>query len=395
MNEIFNWVLLAVLALVFIPTLLLFLQVICASLPRRPAPLPEVAPPRLAVVVPAHNESIGIRVALESVMPQLRAGDRLIVVADNCTDDTAQIARAAGAAVVERHDPARRGKGYALDFGVRYLERDPPQVVVIIDADCWVAPGAIDRIAGLSWSTGRPVQALYLMKSPEPASAMMPVKEFAWTMKNLVRPLGFLQIGLPCQLMGTGMAFPWPSISKATLASGHIVEDLKLGLELARAGTAPLFCPDASVISVFASSADGARAQRTRWEHGHLAMVFSEAPGYFVDAVRGMNLPLLALTMDLCVPPLALLTLAISGLCVAALSYSIAYANATPLLFALLVMVCLATTVFLAWARFGRDIVSMRVLLRAPVYALAKIPLYVRFLVRRQVDWVRSKRDTP
>jgi glycosyltransferase involved in cell wall biosynthesis len=395
MSDIFNWVLLAVLALVFIPTLLLLLQVICASLPRRPVLPPDVAPARLAVIVPAHNESIGVRVALESVLPQLRPGDRLVVVADNCSDDTAQVARAAGAEVLERHDTARRGKGYALDFGVRYLERDAPQVVVIVDADCRVAPGAIDRIAGLSRSTGRPVQALYLMMSPQPASAMMPMKEFAWTMKNLVRPLGFLKLGLPCQLMGTGMAFPWPSISTAALASGHIVEDLKLGLELARAGAPPLFCPEASVSSVFASSTDGAQAQRTRWEHGHLGMVFSEAPGYFVDAVRGTNLPLLALTMDLCVPPLALLTLAILGLCAAALSYAIIFANAVPLMFALLVLMCLAAAVFLAWARFARDIVSMRVLLRAPVYALAKIPLYVRFLVRRQVDWVRSKRDTP
>jgi hypothetical protein len=99
--------------------------------------------------------------------------------------------------------------------------------------------------------------------------------------------------------------------------------------------------------------------------------------------------------MDLCVPPLALLTLAISGLCAAALLDFIVYASATPLLFALLVTLCLAAAVFLAWAGFARDIASVRVLLRAPVYALAKIPLYVRFLVRRQVDWVRSKRDTP
>jgi cellulose synthase/poly-beta-1,6-N-acetylglucosamine synthase-like glycosyltransferase len=395
MIGILNWLLLALLALVFIPTFLLLVQVMSALLPRRTKPPPNIASPRLAVVVPAHNESIGVRVALDSVMPQLRPGDRLIVVADNCSDDTVQIAHAAGAEVVERHDTSHRGKGYALDFGVRYLEPDPPQVVVIVDADCKVMPGTIDRIARLSCSSGRPVQALYLMKSPQRASAMMPIKEFAWAVKNLVRPLGFHQLDLPCQLTGTGMAFPWPSISKAALASGHIVEDLKLGLELARAGTAPLFCPDALVTSVFPMSADGSRAQQTRWEHGHLGMVFGEAPRYFVDAVRGMNLALLALTLDMCIPPLALLTLAILGLCIAGLSYSILAANAGPLVVAVLLMLCLAITVFVAWARFGRQILPMRLLLCVPIYALAKIPLYVRFFVRRQVEWVRSKRDAP
>src|ERR1700683_5764217 len=127
MSEILNWLLLSLLALALIPTLLLAAQVIIAIFPRRATPLNDVASPRVAVIVPAHNESAGIRVALDSVMPQLMPGDRLVVVADNCTDDTAQVAAAAGAEVVERHDTSRRGKGCALDFGVRYLQLDPPE----------------------------------------------------------------------------------------------------------------------------------------------------------------------------------------------------------------------------------------------------------------------------
>jgi cellulose synthase/poly-beta-1,6-N-acetylglucosamine synthase-like glycosyltransferase len=91
--------------------------------------------PRLAVLMPAHNESAGIVPAIEAVNEQLQPGDRLLVVADNCSDDTARVAAAAGAQVAERTDPQCRGKGYALDFGVRRLEADPPEVVVIIDAD--------------------------------------------------------------------------------------------------------------------------------------------------------------------------------------------------------------------------------------------------------------------
>ena len=91
---------------------------------------------RLAVLVPAHDEGAVLLQTIADIQMQLRPGDRLLVVADNCADDTAGIARAAGAEVVERHDPDKRGKGYALDFGIRHLALDPPEVVIIIDADC-------------------------------------------------------------------------------------------------------------------------------------------------------------------------------------------------------------------------------------------------------------------
>ncbi|MGH8231201.1 MAG: glycosyltransferase family 2 protein, partial [Steroidobacteraceae bacterium] len=375
--ELSHWLLLAVLAAVSIPTLLLAAQVLIAVLPLRRVQSPQVAVPALAVLVPAHNESSGIGPTLASVQRALRASDRLIVVADNCTDDTAAVARAAGAEVLERQDPAHRGKGYALDFGVRHLAQQPPPVVVIVDADCVVAEGSIERIASLSAHTGRPVQALYLMQSPAAASPMQRIKALAWTVKNLARPLGYQRLGLPCQLMGTGMAFPWSCISNAAIAGSHLVEDLKLGLELTRARTAPLFCPEALVTSVFAANLEGARAQRTRWEHGHLAMALGAAPGLFLDALRSANLPLLALTLDLCVPPLALLALALSASAVLALIYRLTSGAAGPLLFALALIGLLTGAVLLAWARFGRNLIPLRILLLAPIYALAKLPLYV------------------
>ncbi len=76
---------------------------------------------RVVVLIPAHDESAGILPTLEDVKGQLQPGDRLLVVADNCTDDTAAVAAKAGADVIERRDDLRRGKSYALDFGIRSL----------------------------------------------------------------------------------------------------------------------------------------------------------------------------------------------------------------------------------------------------------------------------------
>src|SRR5690606_22233480 len=102
------------------------------------------------IVVPAHNEASGIGRTLAS----LRAIDwprdrfRILVVADNCTDNTAAIARNAGAHVLERQDEHRRGKGHALAFAFEASRRDAlADAVVVVDADTGVSPNLLEAFA--------------------------------------------------------------------------------------------------------------------------------------------------------------------------------------------------------------------------------------------------------
>jgi len=388
-------VLLILAGVVAVPAFVLLMQVAVAVF-TRPAPPQapsDAAGPSVAILMPAHNEAAGITTAIASVLPQLRPGDRLLVVADNCSDDTAGVARAAGAEVAERHEPLRRGKGYALDFGVRALESRPPAIVVVMDADCIIEEGSLERLVRRCGSSGRPVQALYLMRSPAEAGLKSRISEFAWVVKNHVRPTAFLRLGLPCQLMGTGMAFPWSIIGKAPLASGHLVEDMQLGIDLAVAGVPPLFCADACVTSVFPSSDVGAVAQRTRWEHGHLSVIASGAPRLLAGAVTRRRLDLAAMALDLCVPPLASLALSTSAICALAALLYLLTGKIAPLLVALAAAVAMGLAIGLAWRSFGRGILSLADLLAAPGYALAKLPIYARVLTRRQQEWIRARRD--
>ena len=197
--------------------------------------------PRIGVLVPAHNESENLLPTIADIKAQLAPGDRLLVLADNCCDDTASVARAAGAEVVERDDLTKIGKGYALDWGIRHLSADPPSIVVLIDADCRLSAETINRLVHATSRTGRPSQAVYLMTAPAGSSINYQVAEFAWRVKNWIRPLGLHGLNLPCQLVGTGMAFPWEVIQSANLATEHLVEDLKLGLDLAAPGIRPCF----------------------------------------------------------------------------------------------------------------------------------------------------------
>ena len=378
--------------LLLVPVTVLMVQVLAALPACRVNKLPEVVRPRLAVLIPAHNEASGIADAVRSIIAQLASGDRVIVVADNCSDETGTIAASAGAEVIERSDTERCGKGYALDFGTRYLENDPPEVLLIIDADCQVHEGTIGRLACHCTAVRRPVQALYLMHSPAGGGLQLRVAEFAWLVKNLVRPLGFLRLGLPCQLMGTGMAFPWELIREAKLANGNITEDMKLGVDLASTGFPPLFFPDAIVSSSFAMGAAGVKSQRTRWEHGHLSTILSEFPSLFAKAFLRRDVSLLGLALDLLVPPLALLLLLLSCAFIVTLVASRMNLSSLPLMLSSTALGLFTFALLLAWHGWARPVISLFDLINIPFYVLSKIPLYVKFWIRRQKQWVRTDR---
>lgn len=387
-------VMITVAALVLsIPVAVIFLQTVFALLPQRVTLLINGPRPRVAVIVPAHNEAILIENTLRLLMPQMQEEDRVVVVADNCTDDTAVLARKAGAEAIERFDTINRGKGYALDYGVRHLQNQPPEVLMIIDADCEVGDDLVSRLAFACLQFDRPIQSLYLMRSPQGASLKTRIAEFAWLFKNKVRPSGWHRINMPCHLMGSGMAFPWNAISRAKLASGHIVEDLKLGIDLALSGHAPLFLQEAVVTSYFPGNNVGLESQRARWEHGHIGVILKEGPGLLMQAVCRLDIRLLAMALDLMVPPLALQTLLTCLVVSAGLVVYYITGHSIALLLSWMIFMLLGLTILMAWAAYGRRVISLGSLCYAPIYALIKIPLYIRYIFKRQVEWVRSRRD--
>ncbi len=391
------WLLLPVAALHALLAAVLLVQIVASALPRRSQVVPPTAPrPRVAVLVPAHDEESTIAATLQALRSQLEPGDRLVVVADNCSDATAALARAQGAEVVVRDDPLLRGKGYALDAGLRHLEAASglaPEVLVIVDADCHLHPGGLHKLAQTCASSGRPTQALDLMQSAPGAGLRTRLGELAWIVRNQARPLGCLRLGWPCQLMGTGMAFPWPLIRGAALATGHLVEDLQLGIDLARSGAYPLFCPQALVTSQFPSTDDALRHQRTRWEHGHVGTLLSRAPPLLGEGLRRRDPALVAMALDLCIPPLALFVLTLGLTILASLAAWLLGGSGAALALGLAGGAGLVASVLLAWWVHGRHLVRWSELLTVPLYVLAKLPIYAALLLRRKTAWIRTRRD--
>lgn len=381
---------------VFIPAAVLFIEIAASLFPSRkkPVALPgRSARPRIAVLVPAHDESRGLLPTLEDVRGQLQPGDRVLVVADNCTDDTAAVAAAAGAEVIERRDETRRGKGFALAFGISHLRADPPDVVVVMDADCRIAAGSLDALAVVCVVACRPAQALYLMSAPAQSRLNQQVAEFAWVLKNHMRSRGLGNLGLPCQLMGTGMAFPWLPIATADLAHAHLAEDLLLGLDLAARGNAPVFCPEAVVTSTFPTTAAGAETQRARWESGHLSLLRSTAVPLAARAIGRGDLRLLAMALDACVPPLSLLALVTTGMLTVTAIAAYFGAPLTAFAIAATAAFLLFVSVLTAWLGGGHRVLPAASLGRLPLYVLGKLGFYARLTRGNRVShWIRTDR---
>lgn len=349
-------------------------------------------PDNLAVLIPAHNESLVLGHTLQTLMPTLPAGSRVLVVADNCSDNTAEIARQQGAEALERFDSEQRGKGFALKFGLAQFASHPPAVVVFLDADCQVEQDTVNKLGAAALASGRPVQALYLCDAGPAGGPLQAISAFAFRFKNLVRMLGLSRLAGLCHLTGAGMALPWPLVSKARL-DGNVVEDMQWGIDLALAGHLPLYLPEARVDSPLPLTQAATTTQRTRWEHGHLSTLLGQVPRLLAAAIRQRRLELLCLALDLAIPPLALLVafllalLAITALAVLLGGWVL------PAMILAAAASLLGLAIAAGWFVHCRTVFPLGTLLLVPLYVLRKLPIYGSFLWKRQQTWVRTERD--
>lgn len=366
----------------------------CVLAPRRvkPAPSAPGARPPTAVVVPAHDEGPQIAGTVTHLLEQLGPDDRLVVVADNCSDDTAARAAEAGAEVLERSDPDHRGKGFALRFAFDALAETPPEVVVVVDADCRLGADALEVLARRARDEDRPMQAEYLMH-PGSDDTKAGVSAFAFMVRNQARPRGLARLGLPVHLTGTGMAFPWNVLRAAHVEGGHIVEDLMLGLDLAERGHPVRLCSEAQVWSELPDGSQAALQQRSRWEHGQLHTLTTRAPRLVAMGLARGRVDLVALGLDLAVPPLALLVLLLGAMLALSGGAVLVGGSPIPLGLAAAGVALVTLGVFAAWLKLGQAMLPWYRFLAIPLYVLWKVPLYVALLVgRRTRQWKRTQR---
>ena len=267
----------ALLAAVFVIGLLLalpgtyLLSLALAAL--LPSPLRPHRPPtsRVTVVVPAHDEEALVARTIRSLLGQSYPKDllRVIVIADNCTDATAPVARAAGAEVWERRDGNGLGKGHALRWAIDRLlgAADPPDSIVVVDADSLADPDLVAALVAEQDSGAEAVQAEYLVL-PESDSPRSRLVAAGFLLFHRVRLGGRRRLGLPAALVGNGMLFSRSLLERHPWDAFTGVEDLEYTIRLRLAGIRPRFAPRARVLGPIPGSYTAMSGQRVRWEGG-------------------------------------------------------------------------------------------------------------------------------
>ena len=276
-------------------------------LPRRPSP-PGRDDVRFVVLVPAHDEQDHVArtvaaLAATDYPPERR---RIVVIADNCTDATAARAAEAGAEVWERHDPAERGKGAALDWAmVRLLADEGWDAVVLVDADSVVDPGFLRALAGRLRAGARAVQGSYRVANPS-ASVVARLAEASFAAQSVLRPRGRARLGAAAKLQGNGMAFERSVVAAHRWSARGITEDIEHWLVLLRDGIHPVHEPEAEVVADMPTTVAAARVQRDRWESGRVQLARTHARDDLRLALRRRD-PVLAeaVLSELVFPPLA------------------------------------------------------------------------------------------
>ncbi len=292
--------------------LLTLLAAALRAAPRRPAPAPPAL--RLTVLVPAHDEELVLAQTLDSLGAQTypAALYDILVIADNCADSTADIARARGATVWERVNPSARGKGHALNWAIAPLLASPrpAEAFIVIDADTFAAPDFLSAVAArLSQDTNRQgfcaLQGRYgvLNAGDGWRAALMSA---AFDLVNHVRPLGRDRLGLSAGLKGNGMAFTRAVFARVAWRGDSLTEDLDFGLDLARGhGVRVGYAPEARVWAQMPTHAAQAASQRRRWEHGRRASAFRRALPLLWEGMTRRQPLLVDAALDLLLPPLA------------------------------------------------------------------------------------------
>lgn len=378
---------------------LLSLSAILVTKRRKTLPATALARPNFAVLVPAHDEEAMLDTLLLSLasLAYPRSHYTVYVVADNCTDTTAQVAEAhERVQVYERFDEARRGKGYALNWLLQRLEEDRHihDAYVVLDADSQVEPAFLQAMERELARGARALQAqntvLNIVDAPSTA-----LRWLALTLMNHVRPLGRNGLGASSTLTGNGMClsrdllrrYPWQAFSAG--------EDYQYYLTLVEQGERVRYVPDAVVRSHMPVTFAQMRTQDIRWE-SPLSQGEQSTRGTALRllraGLRAHDPARLEAVAELLTPPLSFMV----GCCTLMLIFSALLRSLPALAIALALVAGLLCYVATPFYLLHPPRAVYLALLQAPRFIIWKLWVYLVHNRSKKYtgEWIRTGRST-
>ncbi len=341
----------------------------------------------LTVLIPAHNEAALIGRCVRSVLNSAGSGTDVLVVAHNCTDATAEKAKAAGAHVLVLNDAEQAGKGCALNHGFAAILSGPSHGVLVIDADSVIDCGLIKGVRRRLFAGVGAMQCRYELSSirERPGSGLTSLAIHAF---NVIRPRGRARLGLSVGILGNGFALHREVLKRVPYNAHSIVEDLEYHLALVRAGIRVEFIDTVVVHGEMPVTSKSAKAQRARWEGGRLRVMKQWAPRLLADVVRG-RVRLMEPLFDLLALPISAgVTLLIAAACMPVAWLRLYVLGAFVVL--LLHLTAAAVSGPGLWG-------TMKALSSAPGYILWKLWIFPEIwrASRANAAWVRTDRELP
>ncbi|MGM0506330.1 MAG: glycosyltransferase family 2 protein [Bacteroidota bacterium] len=351
-----------------------------------------------AIIVPAHNEAKIIAKTIYSlwgVVYPKKLYD-LYVIADNCTDDTAGIARGLGVTVLERTNRKETGKGYALRWGFDQILQYKREydAFIIIDADSLVSGNYLEVMNHYLETGSRVIQSSDLVL-PQENNWSIEATRIGFLLYNYVKPLGRKVLKLNMGLRGNGMCFETGVLKAYPWKAWSLTEDLEFGLILILNGIHIDFAPEATVWAQMPMESANAESQRSRWEIGRHQVIRQYTSTFLSASIKKRSFAFFDVFIDLITPPFVNMMILISAILlpVSILSLTGLISWTHLLLWGVLLLLGISY-LFLGLYIAKADKVLYKSLLHLPVYVVWKLKVYLHaFRTGKETKWIRTERD--
>ena len=266
-------------ALVWIVTIFWLYQLcisVCSLIKLKDKPLKVKKDHKFMAIIPAHNEEAVVGNLIESLKNQNYNKELydIYVIADNCTDRTAQVARDAGAIVYERFDPEKKTKGFALDWFIKQKiqENADYDALFVFDADNIVDKNFIKNMNKKLCQGEDVVQGYRDIKNPTDSWITSGYALFYWTMHRFYH-LARYNVGLSPLLNGTGFMVRFDVLKPDGWQTKTLTEDIEFSLQRIIKGKKLGWATDAIVYDEQPVGFKQSWSQRSRWTVGHMQCI--------------------------------------------------------------------------------------------------------------------------
>lgn len=241
---------------------------------------------RFGIIIPAHNEELLLGELIQSIKNSTYPSDlyEILVIADNCTDTTAEIAKKMGAQSFSRFDSEKRGKPHALHWLISQINLKQYDAFVIIDADTIIDPNFLAVMDDHISSGGKALQGYFGVSNPD-ENWLTRLSILPGILKFKMHFPGKNLLNLSCPLAGNGMCFSTEIFQKYGWNAFSLVENWEYYLMLTLQGYTVASVKEAIIYSQVTKSLQSAKSQRVRWSKGRLETLLKYWPDFFKHGI--------------------------------------------------------------------------------------------------------------